>query len=58
MIIFRLIGTAIPGQALYRVPGGLGSKISRQFAHEGYKIVSSKHRSLLPPIIIPGTYFS
>ena len=35
-----------PGQAL-RVPGGSGSRISRQSAHYGGD-VSSTHRSLLP----------
>jgi len=31
------------------VPGGWGSQISRQSALEGGKVVSLKHRPLLPP---------
>jgi hypothetical protein len=39
------------------VPGGLGSRISRQWAHKGGKAVSTTHRPSLPAGRIPGTHF-
>jgi len=40
-----------------RVPGGSGSLISRQSAHEGGKVVNPTHRPPLPPGNISGTHF-
>jgi len=45
-----------PEEAL-RIPGDLGSQISGKSGHEVGKVVSSKHRPLLPPGNIPGTHF-
>ena len=45
-----------PGKA-QMLPGGWGSHISRQLAHEGCKVVSSTHQPPLPPGSTPGTHF-
>jgi hypothetical protein len=45
-----------PGQAL-GVPGGSASRICRQSAQKGGKVVSPTHRPSLPPGQIPGTRF-
>ena len=45
-----------PEQTL-RIPGGLGSQILRQSAHENGKAVSPMHQMPLPPRNIPGTHF-
>jgi hypothetical protein len=49
-------GKAIAGQTL-RVPGGRGSQISTELAHEGDKVVSPTHRPSLPQGNIPSTHF-
>jgi hypothetical protein len=52
-------GKAIPLQAWTgrRFPGGRGSQIFRQSAHEGGKVVSPMHRPPLPPVNIPVNWF-
>ena len=45
-----------PGVA-QRIPGGLGSQISRHSAYDGGEVVSLTHRPPLPPGNVPGTHF-
>jgi hypothetical protein len=45
-----------PGWAI-GVPGGWGSRLSRQSAHEGGKVVSTMHWPSLPPRRIAGIHF-
>jgi len=40
-----------------RVPAIWGLQVTRQLAHEGGKIVSSRTRPVLTPRNIPGTHF-
>ena len=40
-----------------RVPGGLGSQISRHLAHDGGEVVSLTHRAHLPLGNDPSTHF-
>jgi hypothetical protein len=40
-----------------RIPGGLGSQISRHSAREGGEVVSLTRRLPLPPGNVPGTHF-
>jgi hypothetical protein len=48
---YSVKGKAVPyrPRKALRAPGGRGSQIFRQSAHEGGKVVSPKHRPPLPP---------
>jgi len=55
--VFALLSYVKVRQSHYRVPGGSGSQISRQSAHNSGKVVSPTHRPPLPPGNIPWHLF-